>query len=66
VEKYLFYIREVVEQEAWLVALKDVLKRAVIHDGVARGLHEAVKALDKRQAHLCVLSANCSEPAYTK
>eukprot|EP00697_Spironema_sp_BW2_P012374 gnl/Spiro4/28607_TR14151_c0_g1_i1.p1 gnl/Spiro4/28607_TR14151_c0_g1~~gnl/Spiro4/28607_TR14151_c0_g1_i1.p1 ORF type:complete len:138 (+),score=1.01 gnl/Spiro4/28607_TR14151_c0_g1_i1:106-519(+) len=47
-------------------SLKEVLKKALIHDGLARGLGECVKALDKRQAHLCVLSSSCTEPAYTK
>ena len=28
-------------------ALKEVLSNALCHDGIARGLHEAVKALDK-------------------
>uniref|UniRef100_A0A3P9M5V9 40S ribosomal protein S12 n=1 Tax=Oryzias latipes TaxID=8090 RepID=A0A3P9M5V9_ORYLA len=37
-----------------------------IHDGLARGIREAAKALDKRQAHLCVLAANCDEPMYVK
>ncbi|UYV63314.1 RPS12 [Cordylochernes scorpioides] len=29
-------------------------------------LQEAAKALDKRQAHLCVLASNYDEPVYTK
>eukprot|EP00612_Vaucheria_litorea_P005731 CAMPEP_0171459980 /NCGR_PEP_ID=MMETSP0945-20130129/5036_1 /TAXON_ID=109269 /ORGANISM="Vaucheria litorea, Strain CCMP2940" /LENGTH=139 /DNA_ID=CAMNT_0011986085 /DNA_START=15 /DNA_END=434 /DNA_ORIENTATION=- len=49
-----------------LTALKDVLKKALIHDGLARGLHESVKALERRQAHLCVLATNCTEPAYLR
>ncbi|KAM6158658.1 CXADR-like membrane protein [Rhynchocyon petersi] len=34
-------------------ALQEVLKTALIHDGLARGSLEAAKALDQRQAHLC-------------
>ena len=49
-----------------LEALKGVLKLALIHDGLARGLREASKALDRRQAHMCVLSDACEEEAYKK
>jgi len=47
-------------------ALKEALKTSLFHDGLARGLREAVKALDRRQAHLCVLASSCNENAYKK
>ena len=43
-----------------------VLKLALTHDGLARGLREASKALDRRQAHMCVLNEACEEEAYKK
>jgi small subunit ribosomal protein S12e len=49
-----------------LDALKGCLKIALIHDGLARGLREASKALDRRQAHMCVLNEACEEEAYKK
>eukprot|EP00808_Paulinella_micropora_P005935 g65644.t1 len=47
-------------------ALQAVLKTSLAYDHLARGLHDAVKAMDRREAHLCVLSNSCNEPAYTK
>merc|ERR1711977_611926 len=47
-------------------ALKQVLSRALCHDGLARGIRECARVLDKRRVHLCVLAENCSEPAYKK
>ena len=46
-------------------ALKSTLRTSLYHDGLARGLYEAVKALDKNIAQLCVLSSSCNEKAYT-
>ncbi|TGZ85511.1 hypothetical protein EX30DRAFT_337859 [Ascodesmis nigricans] len=47
-------------------ALKGVLRHSLVHDGLARGLREASKALDRREAHMCVLNENCDEDAYKK
>jgi small subunit ribosomal protein S12e len=47
-------------------ALQQVLKNALVHDGLARGLRECAKALDKRQAHLCVLVESCTSAEYLK
>ena len=42
-------------------ALQAVIKTALYHDGLARGLRECAKALDKRDAHLCVLVETVTE-----
>ncbi|XP_019509818.1 PREDICTED: 40S ribosomal protein S12-like [Hipposideros armiger] len=47
-------------------ALQEALKAALIHDGLARSIRKAAKALDKRQDYLGVLASNCDEPVSVK
>jgi small subunit ribosomal protein S12e len=49
-----------------LTGLQMVLKKALAHDGLAKGLHESAKAIEKHAAQLCVLAEDCNQPDYTK
>mmetsp|Transcript_14300 Transcript_14300/g.17241 ORF Transcript_14300/g.17241 Transcript_14300/m.17241 type:complete len:149 (-) Transcript_14300:132-578(-) len=58
-------VEEEVEMSV-LDALKSVLKKALVHDGLKKGLHECAKALDRRSARLCCLSKDCENEEYKK
>lgn len=56
----------VVEEEASVTledCIKKVLRTALVHDGLARGLREATKALTRGEAQLCVLCDAVTEEA---
>lgn len=62
-------IEEIVEEEAESVTINDciktVLRTALVHDGLARGLREATKALSRGEAELCVLCDAVTEDGIT-
>ena len=47
-------------------AVAAVLKKALAHDGLSRGLHEAARALERGGAQLCVLADDCDQPDIKK
>lgn len=47
-------------------ALRHVLREALYVDGLARGIDESARALDKKSGKLCILAKDCEEAAYTK
>lgn len=47
-------------------ALKHVLRESLFADGLARGIDESARALDKKKGKMCVLAKDCEEATYTK
>lgn len=47
-------------------ALQIVLRKSLANGGLARGLHEGAKVIEKNVALLCVLAEDCDQPDYVK
>merc|ERR1712115_311530 len=47
-----------------MTAVQEVLKNALYADGLARGLREAVRALDRKAAHFAVICTDTDKPEY--
>ena len=47
-------------------ALQTVVKKSMACDGLVKGLNQVGKALDRKEAHICVLADDCDDPKYKK
>nr|XP_023929763.1 40S ribosomal protein S12-like [Quercus suber] len=49
-----------------MTALQLVLRKSLAHGGLAGGLHEGAKVIEKHAAQLCVIAEDCNQPDYVK
>lgn len=49
-----------------MTAVSEVLKNALHHEGLQRGLRLTVKALDRNVAQICFLAEDCDEAEYKR
>ncbi|KAL8056293.1 hypothetical protein ABFX02_04G110300 [Erythranthe guttata] len=49
-----------------MTALQLVIKKALAHGGLVKGLHAAAKSIEKHAAQLCVMAEDCNQPDYIK
>jgi small subunit ribosomal protein S12e len=49
-----------------MTAVQLVLRKSRAYGGLARGLHEGAKVIEKHAAQLCVLAEDCDQPDYVK
>merc|ERR1711865_803361 len=47
-------------------AIKNVIKKSLAAEGLVKGLNEVGKALDRKDAYLCILAEDCDDPKYKK
>ena len=58
-------VAEAQEELGTIDALKIVMRTALTHDGLRRGLHESTKALDRGVGQLCILAEDCDNEEYS-
>nr|XP_025670811.1 40S ribosomal protein S12-1-like [Arachis hypogaea] len=54
------------EQMDIMNALQLTLRKSLAYGGLARGLYEGAKVIEKRTAQLVVLAEDCDQPDYVK
>merc|ERR1712086_905186 len=47
-------------------AIKNVIQKSMAVDGLVKGLNQVGKALDRKDAYLCILAKDCDDPKYKK